>query len=250
MSARLKNIIWTAAIAATAIGLLLAAGVRADAPTKINYQARLTNPSTGNAVADGDYTIVFSLYSTATGGTALWTETKTVTVTGGLFSVILGESTPLSTSLLTGTTYLGIKVGDDDEMTPRRQIVSVAYALVAQEANSLASGAIIGTDNIADGAVTPLKLAGPNPQQIALLRWYEANQTGITYTVGTSPYGIAFDGANLWIANQGSNTVTKLRASDGTTVGTYSVGTAPWGVAFDGVNVWVTNRDSGNMTKL
>jgi hypothetical protein len=166
MNTKIKGIICTAAIAATIAGLLLAMAVRADAPTKLNYQARLTDPSTGDVVADGDYTIVFSLYSTATGGTALWTETRTVMVTDGLFSVVLGEDTSLSTSLLTGTTYLGIKVGDDDEMTPRRQIVSVAYALVAQEANSLASGATIGTDNIEDGAVTPLKLAGPNPQQI------------------------------------------------------------------------------------
>ena len=26
---------------------------------------------------------------------------------------------------------------------------------------------------------------------------------------------LAFDGANIWVANEGSNTVTKLRASDG-----------------------------------
>jgi len=27
---------------------------------------------------------------------------------------------------------------------------------------------------------------------------------------GSGPYGIAFDGANIWVANYGSNNVTKL----------------------------------------
>jgi DNA-binding beta-propeller fold protein YncE len=28
--------------------------------------------------------------------------------------------------------------------------------------------------------------------------------------VGNQPAGVAFDGANIWVANQGSNTVSKL----------------------------------------
>ena len=29
------------------------------------------------------------------------------------------------------------------------------------------------------------------------------------FPVGTNPLGVAFDGANIWVANQGSNTVSK-----------------------------------------
>jgi hypothetical protein len=32
-----------------------------------------------------------------------------------------------------------------------------------------------------------------------------------TYNVGNSPAGLAFDGADIWVANEGSNTVTKIR---------------------------------------
>ena len=39
----------------------------------------------------------------------------------------------------------------------------------------------------------------------------------------------------------GSNTVTKLRATDGTVLAIVPVGTLPWNVAFDGANVWVTS---------
>jgi len=49
-------------------------------------------------------------------------------------------------------------------------------------------------------------------------------------------YGIAFDGTNIWVANSGGNTVTKIRASDGSLVGTYHVSN-PWGIAFDGATI-------------
>ena len=62
-----------------------------------------------------------------------------------------------------------------------------------------------------------------------------------SYSVGTGPRDIAFDGANIWVANNGSNNVTELQASTGLVLGTFSVGAAPRGIAFDGVNIWVTN---------
>ena len=44
-----------------------------------------------------------------------------------------------------------------------------------------------------------------------------------TFKVGIDPTGLAFDGANIWVANIGDNTVSKLRASDGATLGTFQV---------------------------
>ena len=65
-----------------------------------------------------------------------------------------------------------------------------------------------------------------------------------TYPAVNSPQGIAFDGANIWVANAGNNTVTKLLASTGAIVGSYHVGNGPRGVAFDGNNIWVTNANT------
>jgi hypothetical protein len=53
-----------------------------------------------------------------------------------------------------------------------------------------------------------------NPLQIAILHWYNANLT-TQFTSGTAPYGIAFDGANIWAANIGSNNVTKVSSATG-----------------------------------
>ena len=128
-----------------------------------------------------------------------------------------------------------------------------------------------------------------NPNQVAILRWYAANQAanfptggnlpvgvafdganiwvvnflgGMTklrasdgadlgsFYVGSSPYAVAFDGANIWVTSIFSDNVMKLRASDGTSMGTFPTGTGPYGVAFDGANIWVTNNGSGSITKL
>ena len=77
-----------------------------------------------------------------------------------------------------------------------------------------------------------------------------ASTIDTTYTVGTNPMGICFDGTNIWVVNSGSNNVTKLSASNGTTLGTYTVGTEPRDICFDGTNIWVTNFSSNSVTKL
>jgi DNA-binding beta-propeller fold protein YncE len=44
--------------------------------------------------------------------------------------------------------------------------------------------------------------------------------------------------------------VTKVLASTGAVVGTYAVGSEPYGVAFDGTNIWVANSGSNSVTKI
>jgi len=90
-----------------------------------------------------------------------------------------------------------------------------------------------------------------NPEQIAILHWYAANLT-TKFAVGTEPEGMAFDGANIWVANLVSDTVTELQASTGKVLGTFFLGgeTEPMGVAFDGANIWTANYGANNVTKL
>jgi DNA-binding beta-propeller fold protein YncE len=54
----------------------------------------------------------------------------------------------------------------------------------------------------------------------------------------------------MWVANTTSNNVTKLRARDGANLGTFSVGSAPENLAFDGANMWVSNSASDTVSKL
>src|SRR5262249_45101633 len=71
-----------------------------------------------------------------------------------------------------------------------------------------------------------------------------------SFPVGNVPQFLVFDGANIWVTNQNDNTVTKLRASDGTNLGTFPVGRVPIWITFDGANIWVSNHLSDNVTKL
>jgi len=63
-----------------------------------------------------------------------------------------------------------------------------------------------------------------NPLQIGLLHWYAANLTAQS-PVGSHPRSMAFDGQNIWVANLSSNTVSKIRVNDASTIGTYPAGT-------------------------
>ncbi|MBI2097622.1 MAG: hypothetical protein HYT46_01665 [Candidatus Vogelbacteria bacterium] len=124
----------------------LPAGRQASAAInpQINYQGKLTNASSV-AVADGSYSIVFSLYTAASGGTAIWTETQSVTVTSGLFSVMLGTTTSLANVNFNQTLYLGVNVAADGEMTPRKIIGAVPAAFLASAVSGSTTPSSFGT---------------------------------------------------------------------------------------------------------
>lgn len=131
-------------------------------PTKMNFQGRLTN-SSGNILPNGTYNMRYRIYNAASGGTALWTETRLVsasagvTVTNGLFSVQLGDSTPIPASLFTqntqGTLYFEIELPTpatatstspawtEGAMSPRNQLASSAYAFNSETLDGLDSEA-------------------------------------------------------------------------------------------------------------
>ena len=125
-------------------GLLAAAG-EAQVPKKINYQGFLKDKA-GNPV-NGAVPMAFALYDVASGGTALWSETRTVTVTAGNYSVDLGAMNPINLTVAKPY-WLGVKVGTDPEMTPRKELTSAMYAL-------LIDGITVKNGNVGIGTTTP-----------------------------------------------------------------------------------------------
>jgi len=103
---------------------------------EINYQAKLAD-DTGATVPDGDYSITYKLYTAPTGGSAVFTEVATSTVTSGLFSYLIGSSTSLSSVDFNQTLYLGVEINGDGEMTPRKRLGAVPSAFEAQNAQTL-----------------------------------------------------------------------------------------------------------------
>jgi DNA-binding beta-propeller fold protein YncE len=85
-----------------------------------------------------------------------------------------------------------------------------------------------------------------------------------TYPTGFAPNGIDFDGTSIWVTDQvcacapgfttgctscPPGTVTRLRPSDGATLGTHYVGARPQWVHFDGQYLWVTNGSDNTVSR-
>ena len=66
---------------------MLPRGSLAQIPRTISYQGVLTDAA-GNLVPDGNQQLDLSLYSSAAGGSAIYTETQTVPVVKGIFNNI------------------------------------------------------------------------------------------------------------------------------------------------------------------
>ena len=124
-------------------------GAQAAINKEINYQGKLTSAS-NVAVADGTYAMEFKLYTQLSGGVAIWTETLSgankVQVTNGLFSVMLGSTTPFTGVDFNQTLYLGVNVESDGEMSPRKIIGAVPAAFVADTLDNLSSEQFLRSD--------------------------------------------------------------------------------------------------------
>ena len=70
-----------------------------------------------------------------------------------------------------------------------------------------------------------------------------------TFTGISSPRSITYDGVNLWVANMGMNTVTKI-SENGTILGVYRVGNSPKSLAFDGKDIWVANSGENTVSEI
>jgi hypothetical protein len=106
----------------------------AQVPHRISYQGILTD-NIGTPKPDGEYTFTFSFYRTESGGTAIWSESKVLQVSKGLITTQLGDHNPFSSGIDFMSPYwLGIKVGEENELVPRLLLTSSAYSLVADTA--------------------------------------------------------------------------------------------------------------------
>ncbi|TSC95566.1 MAG: hypothetical protein Athens101410_440, partial [Parcubacteria group bacterium Athens1014_10] len=161
MNRRIKTILIPVIILFSIIGLIRFA--QAAITKQINYQGRLVD-SLNNTVSNGSYNIKFSIYNASSGGQCLWTARGTcasptaraIVVSSSMFSIMLGDTTAGDNALsldfasTTADYYLGVTVGSDSEMTPRRLIGSVPMAF---NANNLIGD---GTIDLTSSSTSPI----------------------------------------------------------------------------------------------
>ena len=125
----------TADIVKTAIVLLvffIFANLAFAAPNSINIQGKLTNPS--GTILTGTYNFSFSIYDAYTSGNKLYEANITSTTDArGVYDIIL-NNVNLSFS---DQNYLGVKVNNDTEMSPRVNLTSVPYTFRANTSDDL-----------------------------------------------------------------------------------------------------------------
>ena len=150
-----------------------AATAMAQVPRTINYQGRVNGPT---APLEGEHEMTMKLYTSQTGGTALFTDVQTVTFRGGIFTVAIGGGAagPIPTSIAFDRQYwMGVTIkglNGDQEITPRFILRSSPYSLRATVADSSANAAH------ADSARTialPAQFTGSGDNPL-----FEAHNTG------------------------------------------------------------------------
>jgi len=108
-----------------------------EAPITLTYQGSLANAA--GEVIHADRPMSFRLYTDAEGGDPVWAEEHDgVPVVDGVFSVVLGELSPIPDGFdPTTPLYLGVTIADDREMEPRLVVggaIRAQWAAVAAQA--------------------------------------------------------------------------------------------------------------------
>ena len=133
---------------------------QAQVPHKLNYQGYLTNPS-GAAINNAALSLTFKLYTVASGGTELYSETQSVIVINGIFNALIGSVAPL-TLAFDQPYFIGISAGGDTEMTPRQPLAASPYAIRSASSESLAATALIAASNLPATQLLPTVACATN----------------------------------------------------------------------------------------
>lgn len=152
----------------TAIVFASAFGAFAAGPGTIVYSGKLLD-STGNVV-NGDVNMTLSVYDAATDGTLLYGDRNpVVTVTDGLYSVVIGDDPALGHQGTCATLqqaleassscYIEISIGGV-ALTPREKFQAVPYAISSLSSGSSGANATLALDNLASVAVNTSILPG------------------------------------------------------------------------------------------
>jgi hypothetical protein len=168
-------------------------------PPLVNYQGILLD-NTGTPITVSTQ-VEFRIWDASGGGAELWMELQVVTPNaGGLFTVLLGSVNPIPDSAwASATAYLGTTVTPDSKLTPRRQLVSVAYAFRPGAVDEASGGNITskvsigpGHNNLASGSHTTIaggqnNTAEGNRATVGGGQWYYARGDYSVVAAGGGP---------------------------------------------------------------
>ena len=130
--------------------------INANAQTKkISLQGFLKDAN-GKAVADGIQSLTFKIYTVASGGTVLWSETQDLKVVGGVYAAQLGSIVDIAALAWNVPYFVGVTV-QGIELSPRTELTYAPYSFGTNKAQEV----------VCSGAVGDVKYSILNPTQFA-----------------------------------------------------------------------------------
>jgi hypothetical protein len=173
-----------------------------------------------------------------------WTTTPRYSIAGGS----LGTTTVGSSPLLVKSDGVDLWVANTGTGTVSRVRASDGKLLDTWTGAMWAWGVLVAMGRVfVTGATDPGSLYMIDPTSPA---GAVAEVTG--KSLGALPNGIAFDGKNIWTANNFGGSVSIVRPgflSYGVTNVTMGF-SSPIGILFDGSNIWVTDQQANKLLKL
>jgi hypothetical protein len=233
-------------------------------PNFISYQGRVVDASGNNvgAVTPVNRTVIFRIWDTPSSTNAanlIYSEAQTVTVSDGEFSVLVGQGvanptatfgyneadkklTDLGTAFNGKDRYLGVTVAatatiatTDNEITPRQQIVSTAFAMRAKVAESVDTNAIssamlatgaVGSTQLAGASVTNAKMAASSVTSANIVDGtitsadIAANAVGAAQIAANAVTTVKIADGSVTLAKIAANAVDSSKIVDGSVTGT------------------------------
>ena len=179
-------------------------------PEILNYQGRILKDGFS---FDGETNVLVALYNSETAGTMLFSETQTVEVVDGFYSLQMGSvnTSGLADAFDSPEVYLETTIGTT-VLTPRERVLSSAYAIhaksaeVAEDYLPLAGGTMTG----------PLT----NNSHLYIYAWTNIVASGRNISIG--------DGARSYSCSTGSVAIgvgaTSRYRTSGVAIGSYADG--------------------------
>jgi hypothetical protein len=144
------------------ITTLFLVGCGIDNPTT-SYQGYLTTSSTNARVPDGAYPVTYRFFTSASGGSAVYTESGTLEVENGLFNTSFGGAN-LPTDVTAQELYLEVEI-DGEVLSPRQRLQGAPFAWTLVSGSLIGASeeitrTLVGIDNAGAGLLVGNSLSG------------------------------------------------------------------------------------------
>jgi hypothetical protein len=255
-----KNLIISFSILLFLVSLFFGSKTFGQVSQKLDISAYVVDGSNKD-LQNGEYEIKFAIYGSETGGQAVWQETQKIQIINGIMDASLGSVTPLPITLTFNDKqyYLGIAIGSDNEMTPRKKIGSVPNAVNSQflrgatignaqgDILQLGSGGKINVSNLPTGTGSSSLVLG-NDNRLHT----QNSDTGTDSLVFVFGQGSSVGGKNFDLAISAATSQPALRFNGTTGKWQFSnEGNTFSNIAADFAGIWDFSRGgTGTSTKF